>query len=126
MKNLCYALFSLLLVASYSCKKEDCAPGELSTNIVGEWTVTSLGFVAGDVEFNANGSLVDQEDVLIGGEIGGVILNEKSYMVESNTRFSVRAANGTNFIESDVEVLRYTCDEMTIEVAGFEATMKRK
>ena len=85
MKNLFFLLIASLLLTTIACDKDDdCEAGQLSTNIVGEWSVTALGLPAGDVKFNANGTLEDVDDVLIDGEIGGIAVDEKTYVVTSN------------------------------------------
>lgn len=126
MKNLFFLLIASLLLTTISCGKDDCEAGQLSTNIVGEWSVTALGFPAGDVKFNANGTLEDVDDALIDGEIGGVAVDEKTYVVTSNDAFTLRATQGANFVEQDVDVISYTCDEIIAEILGFQFTMRRK
>ena len=126
MKTILFSLITASLILLSCNKDDDCTPGTLETTIVGEWGVTTLGIPAGDVEFHANGELTDNDDALIAGEVGGVILDQKSYTVNSNSSFTLRAENGANFIEYDVDVISYTCDEIKIEVSGISATMKRK
>lgn len=126
MKNLFFLLIASLLLTTIACDKDDdCEAGQLSTNIVGEWSVTALGLPAGDVKFNANGTLEDVDDVLIDGEIGGIAVDEKTYVVTSNEAFTLRAMQGANFVEQDVDVISYTCDEIVAEILGFQFTLRR-
>lgn len=126
MKNFFYLLLSATLIFTSACGDDDCEAGNLETNIVGEWSVTALGLPAGDVRFNANGTLEDIDDALIDGEIGGVAVDEKTYVVTSNDAFTVRATQGANFVEQDVDVISYNCDEIVAEILGFQFTLRRK
>jgi len=128
MKSILFSMLCLLFVVSSSCKKDDCVAGNLDTNIVGSWEVKALGQNLGDVTFHANGTLDDPDDVLIGGELSGEILDVKTFSVGSNSVFTVRAENGnsTATLELDYDVTSYNCDEIVIDVLGFESTMSRK
>ncbi|HZV71015.1 MAG TPA: hypothetical protein VFG10_15780 [Saprospiraceae bacterium] len=128
MKSLLFTMLCLLFVVSSSCKKDDCVPGNLDTTIVGSWSVKALGLSLGDVQFHANGTLTDPDDVLIGGEVGGEVLSVKTYTVGSNTAFNVRAENasGSSSLDFDYDVTSYNCDEIVLDVIGIETTMSRK
>lgn len=127
MKNLFFLLISASILAFSACDKDDdCEATDLDTTIIGEWTVTAIGLPAGDVEFNANGTFIDENDALIGDEIGGVPVEGKSFVVNSNTSFTVFATQGTNSLEQDVNVTSFTCDEINMEVQGFNFKMTRK
>ena len=126
MKNVFYLLiFSTIVFAS--CKKDDnCDDTNLSTTIVGEWSVSALGFVVGDVEFKSDGTLIDVDDVLVGGEIGGQPLDEKSYTVNGNSSITVRAENNSGSLEFDFDVSEYSCEEISMDVSGIPASLDRK
>ena len=128
MKSLLFSTLCLLFVVSSSCKKDDCVPGNLETNIIGTWEVKSIGQDLGEVTFHSNGTLTDPDDALIGGEAGGVTLDKKSFTVGSNSVFTVEAADSgsTTSISFDYDVTSYTCDEIVINSFGFEATLSRK
>jgi len=127
MKSYFLSFFALAILLTTSCKDDDCVAGNLETVIVGEWKVSVGVLPVGDVEFEANGDLIDPSGVLIDGEVGGgVILDHKSYNVESNSRFSVRADNGTDFVEYDIDVNEYTCDEIIMVALGTELKLTRK
>ena len=129
MKNLFYFFLASLTLAFVSCGKDDddCNnPGDLDTVIVGEWGVTAIGIPLGTVTFNANGTLTDEDDVLIGGEIGGVMFDQKSYEVKSNTLLELTASDGTNSISTDANITSYTCDEIEGDIQGIDFTMQRK
>lgn len=129
MKILNLLLLAALLMTS-ACKKDDdddpCVATDLSETIVGKWNVTALEMNLGDVEFKSDGTLIDPDDVLIGGEVGGVILDEKSYVVTSNESFTATAEKGSNSVEFDYDVITFTCDEIKLDVLGVVATMSRK
>jgi hypothetical protein len=125
-------IFNLLLVASLlllsvACNKDDdddpCT--NLNDVIVGSWSITALGMDLGDVEFKADGTLLDPDDALIGGEVGGVILDEKSYVVNGNTSFTATAEKGGNSVEVEYDVTAFDCDEITLDVLGIVGKMNR-
>jgi hypothetical protein len=128
MKTLFFSLLTALLVISCCKKDEECMPGNLDTNIIGQWTVTSTGFTLGDVEFKANGDLIDVNNILAGGTVGGITLDQKTYSVQDNANFTIRAGNGTDFLDYFFTVQSYTCDEINLNVTGFgfDAKLTRK
>ncbi len=114
MKNLCFFFISIFLFVS--CSKDDnCEATSLESTIVGKWDVRALGSTTGQIEFKADGTLIDPDDALLGGEVNGMVLDQKSYTVISDTQFSARAENGSNFIEYDFDVIDYSCDKITID-----------
>jgi len=54
-----------------------------------------------------------------------VVLDEKSYVVNSNSSFTATAEKGSNSVEYDYDVTAFTCDEITMDVLGIVATMTR-
>ncbi len=127
MKILNLLLFASLLLISAACNKDDDADPctDLGDTIVGSWSLTALGMDLGDVEFKADGTLLDPDDALIGGEVGGVILDEKSYVVNGNTSFTATAEKGSNSVEVEYDVTAFDCDEITLDVLGIVAKMNR-
>jgi hypothetical protein len=125
-------IFNLLLLASLlavsaACNKDDDDPSctDLGDTIVGSWSISALEMDLGDVEFKADGTLIDPDDALIGGEVGGVVLDEKSYVVNSNSSFTAKAEKGSNSVEFEYEVTAFSCDEITLDVLGIVAKMTR-
>ncbi|MBK9981826.1 MAG: hypothetical protein IPP15_05275 [Saprospiraceae bacterium] len=128
MKSLLCTFLCLALIASSSCKKDDCVPGNLDTNIIGKWSIKALGQDLGDVEFHANGTLVDPDDALIGAESGGQVLDVKTFEVLSNVLVRVQAENADHSaaIAAEYDITSYTCDNVVMSVFGVEANMSRK
>lgn len=126
MKILNLLLLAFLLAVSVACNKDDDAPcTDLGDTLVGSWSVTAIGLDLGDVEFKADGTLIDPDDVLIGGEVGGVVLDEKSYTVNGNVSFETKAEKGSNSTEVEYQVTSIKCDEINISILGIAATMNR-
>ena len=116
-----------MVLSLSSCdKNEDCEPGELSTNIVGEWNVTLQGISLAQVEFRANGDFVDQSGYLVPDEIGGITVETKTYTIPSNTMIRMIAGNSFGSVNYDVDVASYTCDEITVDIQGEEYILKRR
>lgn len=127
MKSIIFSLLAASLLVFSSCDKDDdCNSESLATTIVGTWEVRVLGINTGDVEFRANGDLIDNSDALVGGEIGGETFDDKSYVVNSDSQFTARAENANGSIESDFDVTSFDCDEINIDFSGFAVTLTRK
>ena len=125
MKNLLFVLAAFSIILS-SCKKDDCVAGELDTVIVGTWDVNALGINTGEVEFKANGDLVDVDDTLIGGEIGGQPFDIKTYVVNSNSLVTLRAENASGgSIEYELDITSYDCDKIEFDFGGIPGTFER-
>jgi len=126
MKNLLFLLAVCFIVFS-SCKKDDCVAGDLDDVIVGTWDVHVLGTNTGEVEFQADGDLIDADDVLIGGEIGGESFDIKTYVVNSNNLLTLKAetASGSS-IESEIDVTSYECDEIVFDFGGISGRLEKE
>ncbi len=121
-KKLLLIPFAFLMLFVTSCSKDDCTAPALAENIIGTWSVT-LGTT--DIEFKSDGTLIDPGDALIGGEINGVVLDEKSYTVVADT-LNLTAAKGSQFLTASLPVTDNQCDKITVEVIGLSAELKRK
>ena len=126
MKALFYFLLCIGFVFSSCGKEDDCIPGTLATVIVGEWDVKALGIHSGAVEFLADGTLLDPDDALIGAEINGVVLDEKSYVVYGDTLFTATAAKGAQSFEFEFVVTDFGCNKIEIDLFGFPGALERK
>lgn len=125
MKNFLFSLLGICLLIT-ACKKDDnCDDSSLSTTVIGSWDVIVLGFNTGTVEFESDGTLVDEDDALVGGEIGGEVLDMKTWVVTGNNRITVEASNGSSSVEIDIDVDDYDCDEINGDAGGFPVTLKR-
>ncbi|MEO6132777.1 MAG: hypothetical protein ABIQ02_13090 [Saprospiraceae bacterium] len=127
MKLFITSLLCITLLLTISCKKDECTPGNLDTNIIGSWNVTSVAGDLGTVEFHANGTLVDSNNALIAAESMGQLLSEKTFMVPSNTTVHIHASNtsGTTSINNDYSVTSYTCNQIFVSLQGFNVILTR-
>lgn len=127
MKSVLWYVFFILLVAA-ACKKDDkCEEGDdLALVIVGRWDVKVFGLIAGEVEFKADGTLIDVNNVIIDGQSGGMDLEDKSYVVLSNSLLQVRAEDGGQSVEHNLDITSYSCDEIRTTIVGFEVVLDRK
>jgi hypothetical protein len=123
--NFALLFFGGLLIMSACKKDENCPADDLSSVIVGTWSVSAFGQVSGQVEFRADGTLIDQDDVLISGESNGTVLEDKTYTVPSNQLLKVKASKDAQFVEADITVTSFTCDEVELTVFGISATLRR-
>lgn len=120
-------LFISSMVLLSACKKEEdsCPADDLSSVLVGTWTVSAVGQEIGEVEFKADGTLIDEDDILIAAESNGTILDEKTYTVPSNQLLQVKASKDAQFISADLTVTAFTCDQVNLMVFNIEATLTR-
>ena len=117
---------AILFLTACGKDKENCPSDDLGSVIVGLWDVNALGQAVGQVEFKADGTLIDQNDVLIGGEVNGTTLDEKTYTVPSNQTLKAKAAKGSQFTEVEFDVSNFSCDEVQLTVLGLSATLTRR
>ena len=124
MKHLLYLFLFASSVALTSCDKDDdCNADNLNSVIVGEWDVTLAGVVLGQVEFQSDGDLVDNTELLLDSEVG----DDLSYTVSGNTSITLRAEDATSFQEDTYTVTEFDCDEVKIDTGlGVITTLKRR
>src|SRR4030095_4927213 len=128
MKELLFLFIAASLVFS-ACKKDegDCEPGHLQTNIVGTWKVSVLDIPAGKIEFQANGDLMADPNILTNAYFGSDTLGQKSYVVNYDSRLTVTATNNGVIQTTELDVTDYTCDEINVETSGgVPMKLKRK
>ena len=126
MKILNILLISSLLVLSIACNDDDddpCDAGNLAENIVGSWIISLDDSSGGEVEFKADGTLVDDDDIIV-GFLGGS--DHKHYVVSSNEEFTATAVKDSFTIESEIYVSKYSCNEINLDNFGLEMKMTRK
>ncbi len=115
---------SALFMTSCTQEDSDCTPPAVSQNIVGSWTVT--GGVA-TVEFEANGTLVDPSDDILGGVINGDTLSVKTYSVANDTLYTVAAsATTTQSIDAKFPITKNECDKITLSILGIPFVLTRE
>lgn len=125
MKNFLFVLAAFFVILS-SCKKDDCEAGALDTVIVGTWDVIVLGSNTGEVEFKANGDLIDADDILVGGESGGESFNIKSYVVNSDSLLTLKAESVSgSSIEYDLDITSFDCDRIEFDFGGIPGYFDR-
>jgi hypothetical protein len=126
MKILNFFLISSLLIMSIACNDDDddpCDAGNLAENIVGSWMISIDDSSGGDVEFKADGTLVDDDDIIV-GFIGGS--DHKHYVVTSNEDFTATAIKDSFMIEAEIYVTKNSCNEIILDNFGLEMKMTRK
>lgn len=126
MKNFFFLLLCSMIIAISACGDDDCEPGQLETNIVGEWNVTLSGLTFATVEFRANGDFIDQSGYLVPDTILGLPVESKTYSVPSDTTITLTAGSSFGNLDYNVDVLSYTCDDVTVNVQGTEYILKRE
>lgn len=120
------------LLGLIACKKEtepptpSCTATSLKEIIVGTWTIKALEQNIGQVEFKADGTLIDPDGSLIGGSVNGVDLNTKTYSIDSNNNLKVKAANGAIFMSTNYAITSFSCNEFKGELLGIAVVFTRK
>ncbi len=127
MRTILFSFIAAALILS-SCKKDEfCDPGNLDTNIVGTWKVSVIGIPAGKIEFQANGDLVTDPNILTDAYFGSDTLGQKTYVVNADSSVTVTATNNNVVQTSILTVNDYSCDEINVETTGGVAMkFKRK
>ena len=127
MKSYFLSFFALAILLTTSCNKDDdCVAGNLETTIVGNWRLTLAGATLGEIEFKANGDFIHDDNILIPEQIAGAPVETKTYSVQSNSLFTLRASNSLSFSDFPLTVTSYDCDEIVTNVQGLEYRFKRE
>jgi hypothetical protein len=112
-------------VAMLASSCDNCVAPALSENIIGSWTEKTSD---SQVEFRADGTLDDPDDLLVGGEINGVALTLKSYTVDDASMMltlTAYAPDSISSISSEVEITSNECDELEFSVLFIPVTLDR-
>lgn len=106
-----------------SCQKDDCDAPPVGQNIVGTWKVDNQ---SGSVVFQADGTLLDPNDLLIDGEVNGMVLDNKTWMLVPGDYLLLSADNGSTSLESEFYITRNDCNRITLEVFFVAVDLRRK
>lgn len=117
-----FLLIPILMLAT-SCQKDDCDAPPVGQNIVGTWQVDNQ---SGSVVFQADGTLLDPNDLLINGEVNGMVLDQKTWMLIPGDYLLLRAENGSTALESDFFITRNDCNRISLEVFFVAVDLRRK
>lgn len=125
MENLLkLSIFSFILLLGFSsCGDDDCEPGSLAETIVGTWSYT---LASGSAEFQADGTLIDPDDIIFAFEVNGVAYDEKTWEIDSDGNLLVTASSGSLSSDATFPVTGFACDEVMITAFGFPLTLERE
>ncbi len=115
LKNGLFLLFAISLLGFSACKKDDCTAPLVEENIIGTWEES---FSDDEVEFKADGTLIDENGALFEVESNGVIYSDKSYTIANDVLTITVAdpANASAFASADFDIIQNECDEIKLEV----------
>jgi len=120
LKNGFYLLFACSILVLTSCGDDDCTAPIIDENIVGSWEESFSGDI---VEFKADGTLIDENQALLG--VGDE--STSTYVIVGNT-VSITAVEvgGGSSVSVDYSVESNECDEIKLGVLGFTSTLSRQ
>ncbi|MEN0005698.1 MAG: hypothetical protein AAF798_16230 [Bacteroidota bacterium] len=129
MKKIPFLLVFLalgLVLFTTSCDNDDdCTAPALEENIVGTWSIPLSG--DGTIEFQADGTLLDPDDLLYGVEVNGIVYSQKSYSISGTTlSVTAEAPGGAGSSSADFEVVSNECDVITISILTLDVDMNRQ
>ena len=119
-----FTLLALFSVLSISCGEDECLV--LSESIIGTWEASILG--EGEIEFQSDGTLIDENDILVSFETNGVAYDQKSWeLIEADSKLSLRAENsGAGFFEIELDVASFDCETITLQQFGINVSLTKK
>ncbi len=117
------SIFSFILLFGLSSCGGDCEPGSLEETMVGTW---SYALTSDSAEFQADGTLIDPDDIIFSFEVNGVAYDEKTWEINSDGDLFVTASTGSLSSDATFEVSGFTCDEVMISAFGFPLTLERQ
>ncbi len=124
MKNsLKLSVFSFLLLFGISSCGGDCEPGTLAETMVGTW---SYALTSDSAEFQADGTLLDPDDIIFSFEVNGVVYDEKTWEIDADGNLLVTASTGTLSSNATFDVDGFNCDEVMLRAFGLPLTLVRQ
>ncbi len=120
LKNSFLLLFACSILFLTSCKDDDCTAPIIDENIVGTWQES---FSGDEVEFKADGTLIDENDALVG--VGDA--STKTYAIVGNgIDISATEVGGGSSATFTFSIEGNECDEIKLGVLGFTSTLTRQ
>ena len=125
-----FLFLTLLGLTITSCSKEEATVvcTDLSETLVGIWESDQLG--SGTFEFKADGTLVDDNFLLLSIAPNPTPLIGKKWTATDNAMLSLSAfiaiTNGISSLNEKLEVDSFECDEITINQSGVLIKFRRK
>lgn len=120
LKNGFLLFFACSILFLSSCKKDDCTAPIIEENIVGTWEES---FSGDEVEFKADGTLIDENDALVG--VGDA--STKTYEIVGNElNISASEIGGGSSVTFTFSIEGNECDEIKLGVLGLTSTLTRK
>lgn len=122
-------ILSILMVSFFmtACDKDDDTPCEVTdvaAEIVGSWTETPIAGVGDEVTFNSDFSGSCTAESLFSTEVNGNVSNTFTWELNSdNSAIDLDYPNGLGV---EYQVLSVDCDEITLELFGFDVKLNRK
>lgn len=96
----------------------------LDENIIGTWSAPLLG--AGTFTFNEDGTVVDADDLLLAGSVSGMSLDMKTWRTVGDEMLIVRASDGAQFLEAELNVTSFDCDVIELVQTMVPFTFNRQ
>lgn len=128
MKNFILSLLMLSLVVT-ACGDDDnsgpaCDTTDVTATLAGDWTETPLLGVGDEVTFNSDLTGSCTEESLFSTEVNGNVSTTFTWAVNAdNTAVTLDYPNG---ISVEYNVVSVECDEITLELFGFNVKLTRK
>jgi len=115
-------VLSAIFIASCD-KTTPCTPPSVTTNIVGSWNTPDNE----SVEFQANGTLIDNNSAIIGGHVNNDTFSVKTYTITTDSLSVVAAsATTTNSLSYTFPITDNKCDEITLSMLGLSYKLSRQ
>lgn len=119
-----FMFLAVLGLTITSCGKDDeldC--NNLSAVLVGTWEAELLG--PGTFEFQTDGTLIDQSNLLVDDEFEGASLDTKTWIATGNTGLTLRASDGSQNLDAVLVVDSIECDVIKVSQGTTVVTFRR-
>lgn len=91
--------------------------------MVGTW---SYALTSDSAEFQADGTLLDPDDIIFSFEVNGVVYDEKTWEIDADGNLLVTASTGTLSSNATFDVDGFNCDEVMLRAFGLPLTLVRQ
>lgn len=127
MKKLSF-LFLALSFMMISCGEDETCD-VLQDTLVDTWNITNLGGESGEITLQEDGTLVDDNNIIIEYENNGNTGDIKTWSLDGNDltfTATVDPAVGSGFGSVTLTVTSFDCDQVTLDLGGLATLMMTK
>lgn len=122
LKNVLFLVFTISMPGLTACKKDKCTAPDIAVNIIGTWEES---FSGDTVEFKADGTLIDENDALLGT---GAMSNKTYVITGTDMELTAVEVGNASTLSVTFTIESNECNKVKLGVPlfGLTTTLTRK